>query len=114
MVTKENITGFYEKYIRNLEWENDITEEIADELLLQLNRIYRQGYETAQAIRKLEKERGHGGHLPIIALTAKVFAEDADMATNAGMDAHLGKPVELQKILATLVQWTEKHENGTK
>lgn len=30
------------------------------------------------------------------------------------MDAHLGKPVELQKILATLVQWTEKHENETK
>ncbi len=72
------------------------------------------GYESAEAIRKLEQERGHGGHLPIIALTAKVFAEDADMATNAGMDAHLGKPVELQKILATLVQWTEKHENGTK
>ncbi|MCI5856213.1 MAG: ATP-binding protein [Agathobacter sp.] len=72
------------------------------------------GYETAQAIRKLERERDHGGHLPIIALTAKVFAEDADMATNAGMDAHLGKPVELQKILATLVQWTEKQENGTK
>lgn len=66
------------------------------------------GYETAQAIRRLEQERNPGSHLPIVALTAKVFAEDADMAANAGMDSHLAKPVELQKILAALVQWIEK------
>lgn len=68
------------------------------------------GYEAARAIRKLERIQMRKTRLPIIALTANVFAEDSDKAFNAGMDAHLGKPVELSKILATMIQWLEKNE----
>ncbi len=68
------------------------------------------GYEAARAIRKLEQIQKRTTRLPIIALTANVFAEDSDRAFNAGMDAHLGKPVELSKILSTLIQWLEKNE----
>ncbi len=68
------------------------------------------GYEAARAIRKLERIQMRKTRLPIIALTANVFAEDSDKAFNAGMDAHLGKPVELSKILAAMIRWLEKNE----
>ena len=42
-------------------------------------------------------------HLPIIALTANVFAEDSERALRAGMDAHMGKPVEVPQLLATMM-----------
>lgn len=44
-------------------------------------------------------------HLPIIALTANVFAEDNERALRAGMDAHMGKPVEVPRLLATMMHW---------
>ena len=44
-------------------------------------------------------------HLPIIALTANVFAEDSERALHAGMDAHMGKPVEMPQLLATMMHW---------
>ena len=44
-------------------------------------------------------------HLPIIALTANVFAEDSERALHAGMDDHMGKPVEVPQHLATMMHW---------
>ena len=43
--------------------------------------------------------------LPIIALTANVFAEDSERALRAGMDAHMDKPVEVPRLLATMMHW---------
>lgn len=43
--------------------------------------------------------------LPIIVLTANVFAEDSERALRAGMDAHMGKPVEVPRLLATMMHW---------
>ncbi len=44
-------------------------------------------------------------HLPIIALTVNVFAEDSERALRAGMDVHMGKPVEVPRLLATMMHW---------
>lgn len=63
------------------------------------------GYDACRAIRAFEAERNRTVRLPIVALTANVFAEDTNNAINAGMNAHLAKPVGLSKILATMVQW---------
>ena len=63
------------------------------------------GYDACRAIRMFEREQKRTIRLPIIALTANVFAEDTNNAMSAGMDAHLAKPVGLSKILATMVQW---------
>ena len=62
------------------------------------------GYEAAGQIRQYEKKLKRK-HLPIIALTANVFAEDSERALRAGMDAHMGKPVEVPQLLATMMHW---------
>ena len=58
------------------------------------------GYEAARRIRALD--RPDAKHIPIIALTANAFAEDAEQAQSAGMDAHLTKPIDLDKLAQTV------------
>lgn len=65
------------------------------------------GYEATAAIRQFEMEDGRTERVPVIALTANVFAEDVGKAINAGMDAHLAKPVGVSKILSAMVRWME-------
>lgn len=50
------------------------------------------GYEATKAIRSLEGPDAKA--IPIIAMTANAFAEDAERCINAGMNAHLSKPLE--------------------
>ena len=59
------------------------------------------GYAAAQAIRTLEG-RADGRTIPIIALSANVFAEDIEASKAAGMDAHLSKPLEVSKLIAAI------------
>ena len=53
------------------------------------------GYEATAAIRSLP---GGRGKVPIIAMTANAFAEDAQAAHDAGMNAHLPKPLDFNKL----------------
>ena len=59
------------------------------------------GYAAAQAIRTLEG-RADGRTIPIIALSANVFAEDIEASKKAGMDDHLSKPLEVGKLIAAI------------
>jgi len=52
------------------------------------------GFTATRRIREREAREGLGAHLPIIALSANVMSEDRDNCMAAGMDAHLGKPLE--------------------
>ena len=54
------------------------------------------GYEATRAIRLSEKV--DAADIPIIALTANAFAEDAQAAHDAGMNAHLPKPLDFNKL----------------
>lgn len=58
------------------------------------------GYEAARAIRSLERE--DAGNIPIIAMTANAFAEDVQAALEAGMTAHIAKPIDLGILLFEL------------
>jgi CheY-like chemotaxis protein len=52
------------------------------------------GFTATRRIRERESSDGLGIHLPIIALSANVLSEDRENCMAAGMDAHLGKPLE--------------------
>ena len=54
------------------------------------------GYEATRAIRLSDKP--DAADIPIIALTANAFAEDAQTAHDAGMNAHLPKPLDFDKL----------------
>jgi signal transduction histidine kinase/CheY-like chemotaxis protein len=58
------------------------------------------GLEASRRIRLLP-ERRHG-RLPIIAMTANVFKDDIEKCLAAGMDGHLGKPLDIDKVMEVL------------
>ena len=43
--------------------------------------------------------------MPIIAMTANAFAEDVQLAKNTGMNEHIAKPLDLNKLNDVLKQW---------
>lgn len=59
------------------------------------------GYEATRAIRHMEN-RPDGKNIPIIAMTANAFAEDVQAALDAGMNAHLAKPIVIDTVTAIL------------
>ena len=58
------------------------------------------GYEASREIRGMD--RTDAGRIPIVAMTANAFAEDVREALRAGMNAHVSKPIEVDRLLATL------------
>ena len=60
------------------------------------------GYEATAAIRSLPGARGK---VPIIAMTANAFAEDVQLAKNTGMNEHIAKPLDMNKLNDVLKQW---------
>jgi CheY-like chemotaxis protein len=58
------------------------------------------GYEATRRIRALDTPRA--ASIPIIAMTANVFREDINKCLEAGMDGHIGKPLDIGEVLAVL------------
>ena len=58
------------------------------------------GRDAARALRTSAREDLR--RIPIMAMTADAFAEDVQMCLDAGMDAHVAKPIELDKVLSTI------------
>ena len=54
------------------------------------------GLTATKAIRALN--RPDAGIIPIIAMTANAFAEDVQRCLDAGMNAHLAKPLDIEKV----------------
>ena len=61
------------------------------------------GYDATKAIRKLEDPQK--SKVPIIAMTANAFEEDKKNALAAGMNGHLAKPIDVQKLIQTLTNF---------
>ena len=58
--------------------------------------------EAEKAIRALE--RPDAETVPIIALTANAFMEDRKKSQEAGMNAHLPKPLQMEKVVSTIAR----------
>ncbi len=63
------------------------------------------GYEATRTIRKLSDPRK--ANIPILAMTANAFEEDKKNALNAGMNGHLGKPIDVHELLTMLAELLE-------
>lgn len=60
------------------------------------------GCDATRLLRSSEREDLR--HIPIAAMTANAFAEDVKACLEAGMDAHLAKPIEIKKVLTVIRQ----------
>lgn len=78
-------------------------------ILMDIQMPVMNGYEASRAIRELGKtgQRPDAAAIPIIALTANAFADDAYQARQAGMNEHVAKPLEVDRLLRTLHRWLD-------
>jgi PAS domain S-box-containing protein len=81
-----------------------IAETQFDAVLMDCQMPVMDGFTAARRIRESERQCGRG-RLPIIALTANVMAEDRDNCMAAGMDSHLGKPLEPSQLSDCLARY---------
>ena len=75
-----------------------------DVILMDIQMPHMNGYQAAEAIRKLLDDRAR---TPIIAMTANAFEEDHKAALVAGMDAYVAKPIEIDTLFSTITQVLE-------
>lgn len=74
-----------------------------DVILMDIMMPKKNGYEATKAIREL-KDRTDSRVIPIIAMTANAFAEDVQKASDAGMNAHLAKPIDMDKVKKVIAE----------
>ena len=71
-----------------------------DAILMDLMMPVMDGYTATREIRSLE--RSDSKTIPIIAMTANAFQEDAEKCIAVGMNAHLAKPLDVEKVMITI------------
>ena len=71
-----------------------------DAILMDLMMPVMDGYTATKEIRSLE--RSDSKTIPIIAMTANAFQEDAEKCIAVGMNAHLAKPLDIEKVMITI------------
>ena len=82
-----------------------------DAILMDMQMPVMNGLEATAAIRKLDSETAK--HIPIIALTANAYHEDIQKCLAAGMNAHLSKPINIDRAMRTIIECARTaKENG--
>ena len=84
----------------------DMAEQSLDQydlILMDIHMPEQDGYETTRKIRSLASAKARD--IPIVAMTANVFREDIERCLAAGMNDHLGKPLNLDEVLGKLKKY---------
>ena len=74
-----------------------------DLILMDIQMPNMDGYKATQAIRRLADKKKAG--IPIIAMTANAFEEDRKASTDAGMNGHLAKPIDVEVLYKTIARY---------
>jgi PAS domain S-box-containing protein len=82
---------------------NILEKQAFDLILMDIQMPIMGGLEATQKIRLLD----NGRHVPIIAMTAEAFAEDKKRAIEAGMNDHIGKPINPDSLYAAIRTWVK-------
>ncbi|MEI7606623.1 MAG: response regulator [Rhodospirillaceae bacterium] len=69
------------------------------------------GMDGFQTTRMIREEMGLGT-IPIIAMTANALASDRERCLAAGMNDHLGKPLDVKRLIATITHWASRDAAG--
>ncbi len=77
-----------------------------DAILMDVQMPVMNGYEATRAIRTLDREDAKT--IPIIAMTANAFSEDVKEALDAGMNAHVAKPIDMELLRVAVNQFSNR------
>ena len=80
-----------------------------DLILMDIQMPNMDGYQATQCIRHLDDKTK--AEIPIIAMTANAFAEDRKRAFDAGMNGHIAKPIDIEKLGAVILSVLKKQES---
>ena len=72
-----------------------------DLILMDIQMPNMDGYKATAAIRRLADKKK--ANIPIVAMTANAFREDEEMAFSVGMNGHIAKPIDVEKVKDVLV-----------
>mgnify|MGYP000116854853 FL=1 len=72
-------------------------------ILMDIQMPVMNGYDATLAIRKMKDAKKAG--IPIIAMTANVFAEDIQKVLSVGMNGHVAKPVDMNILVPTMMKY---------
>ena len=86
-----------------------VQEQNYEAVLMDIQMPVMDGLEATRQIRALG---GDYKDLPIIAMTAHALSGDSDKSLDAGMNAHITKPIDPEAIFRTLAQWITPSENN--
>lgn len=85
----------------------DAPEGTYDAILMDIMMPYVDGLTATRKIRAMD--RPDAAVIPIIAMTANAFEEDAQMCMEAGMNAHLAKPLQMERVLSVIAGLCSKN-----
>ena len=80
-----------------------------DMILMDIQMPNMDGYKATKCIRHLQDIKK--AEIPIIAMTANAFEEDRKKAFDAGMDGHIAKPIDIEKLRVVILSVLNKPEN---
>lgn len=116
-ITAEQLRGYRVHCVRTvngqdcLQWIEQAAPDEFDAILMDMQMPVMNGLEATAAIRKLDSETAK--HIPIIALTANAYHEDIQKCLAAGMNAHLSKPINIDRAARTIIECARTaKENG--
>ncbi len=81
-----------------------------DAILMDVQMPVMNGHDATRAIRAMTREDAK--RIPIIAMTANAFAEDEKAALDAGMDAHVAKPLDVELLKKVIQQCIKRREEA--
>ncbi len=77
-----------------------------DLILMDVQMPRMNGYEATRRIRRLK--RPDAASVPIFAMTANAFADDAERSREAGMNAHISKPLDIKALFNTMREYLDR------
>lgn len=107
-ITAEQLRGYRVHCVRAVNGQDCLQriEQAApdefDAILMDMQMPVMNGLEATAAIRKLDSETAE--HIPIIALTANAYHENIQKCLAAGMNAHLSKPINIDRAVRTIIE----------
>ena len=111
-INREIVTALLEPTQIHMDWAENGKEAVQmfsenpdkyDMILMDVQMPEMDGYEATRRIRALDVAQSES--VPIIAMTANVFQEDIGRCIEAGMDDHLGKPLDFNEVMEKIQQY---------